>query len=88
VIDKPNVETRKLWIKFDKDIEKRSYLFRVILAIDQLFNVILFNGSQDQTMSGNIAKKQYENTSKWYHDYLCKILNVFESSHCWKSRKE
>lgn len=80
--------TQELWDKFDKDIAKRPYILRVFLAIDQLFNVILFNGSQDQTISGHIAKKKYEGTDKWYHRTICKFLQKFEQKHCWLSRDE
>lgn len=80
--------TKELWNKFDSDISKRSYAMRLILALDQLLNVAFMNGSQDQTISGHIAKKQYEGNSRWYHDMLCCVLKKIEAKHCWLSRKE
>lgn len=35
----------------------KDYIFRV-LTIDQLFNVVLFNGMPDETISGNIGSKK------------------------------
>ena len=84
----PDSKTLEIWNKFDNDIAKRRYGMRLLLAIDQFFNVLLLNGSQDQTLSGHIAKKQYESTDRWYHNLLCDILKRIESSHCWLSRKE
>lgn len=79
---------QKIWDKFDEDIAKRPYWLRAIIAFDQFFNVLLMNGSQDQTISGHIAKKQYEGTNKWYHDLICKGLRKLEAKHCWLSRAE
>lgn len=83
-----DVETQKLWDKFDNDIEKRSYIMRILLVLDQLFNVVFLNGSQDQTTSGHIAKRQYEKSSNWFMNKLCIILKKIEAKHCWLSRKE
>jgi len=87
-MEQPDFHTKKMWIKFDNDIAKRSYFMRILLAIDQLLNVIFLNGSQDQTISGHIAKKQYEGKARWYHCLLCRFLMIFEAKHCWLSRNE
>ena len=81
-------ETLEKWAQFDEDIAKRSYGKRVALILTQAFNVIILNGSQDQTTSGHIAKKQYEGTSNIFLDFICLILRKIEARHCWLSRKE
>jgi hypothetical protein len=74
-------ETKILIKKFEKDIKKRSWFMRLLLAFDQLGNVIFFNGSQDETISSHIGRT---GKAKW----LCKILRRLESKHCLKSRGE
>ena len=41
-----NVRYSTLIEKFELDVEKRSRLNRFLLVLDQMFNVILWNGSQ------------------------------------------
>lgn len=36
-----------LYKKFDKDMAKRTRLMRFLLVLDQMFNVLFWNGSQD-----------------------------------------
>ena len=36
-----------LYKKFDNDMTKRTRLMRFLLVLDQMFNVLLWNGSQD-----------------------------------------
>lgn len=74
-------DLRELYDKFDRDIAKRGRFYRVLLAIDQLGNVLLFNGSQDETISSYIGRT---GKAKW----LCNILKKIEDSHCYKSRGE
>jgi hypothetical protein len=75
--------------KFEHDMSKRSRQMRAVLAIDQFFNVLLLNGSQDETMSSHIGRrKQKEIAGKW-ELFLCdKILSKFEYNHCKKSLGE
>ena len=40
--------------KFENDVKKRSRLNRAVLAFDQFFNVLFWNGSQDETISSHI----------------------------------
>ena len=72
---------RILTEKFDDDIKKRSYVLRLLLVIDQFFNVLLFDGSQDETVSSHIGRT---GRSKW----LCSILKKLENNHCFKSLGE
>ena len=74
-------EITMLFAKFEKDVAKRGWCMRMLLVLDQLFNVMIFNGSQDETVSSHIGRT---GKAKW----LCNILNKFESSHCHKSRGE
>jgi len=77
-----------LYEKFDNDVSKRKRWFRFLLALDQLFNVIIWNGSQDETISSNIGRKQLANTSTWFDDKVCYFLGKLENNHCNKSLGE
>lgn len=74
--------------KFDWDIANYSYIKRILIGIDQLFNVILFNGSQDETISGHIGRKISENRANKIDKFICWFLRKLESKHCLKSRSE
>jgi len=74
-------ENELLIEKFENDVKKRSWFFRLLLVLDQLGNVLFFNGSQDETVSSHIGRT---GKAKW----LCWILRKLESEHCLKSRGE
>lgn len=74
-------EIEILYKKFDKDIVKYPYWYRLLLVLDQLGNVIFFNGSQDETISSHIGRT---GKAKW----LCWILKKLEAEHCKKSLGE
>ena len=74
--------------KFERDVKKRSRLMRFLLALDQLFNVLLWNGSQDETISSHIARRIESNRATWVDVAVCKFLRVFEAKHCKKSKGE
>jgi len=78
-VKKENLE--ELYAKFNRDIAKRSRFYRLLLAIDQLGNVLLFNGSQDETISSYIGRT---GKAKW----LCNILKKIQGNHCYRSRGE
>lgn len=67
--------------KFERDIAKRTRWKRFLLALDQLANVVFWNGSQDETVSSHIGRT---GKSKW----LCKLLQKLEHNHCKKSQGE
>jgi len=77
-----------LYTKFDNDMKKRNRIMRFFLAIDQLFNVLLWNGSQDETISSHIHRRQANGTATWLDNKICCLLKKFESAHCLKSLGE
>ena len=78
----------ELYKKFDRDVAKRSRLMRLLLATDQWFNVLLYGGSQDETISSHIQRRIDNGTATWFDKKLCCFLNLFEESHCTKSLGE
>jgi hypothetical protein len=71
--------------KFEKDVVKRSRVMRFLLVLDQMLNVVLWNGSQDETISSHIARRQLSGTSTWFDDKVCCGLSRLEYNHCNKS---
>ena len=78
---KTEVQQEDLIAKFERDVQKRSRIMRLLLVLDQLGNVLFFNGSQDETISSHIGRT---GRAKW----LCRILRKLESKHCLKSLGE
>ena len=81
-------ELKILYEKFDKDVTKRSRLERLLLVIDQTGNVLFWNGSQDETISSHIHRKQIAGTATWFDNLVCRLLKKLERNHCEKSRGE
>ena len=81
-------ELEVLYSKFDKDVEKRSRWFRFLLALDQMLNVIFWNGSQDETVSSHIGRRIREGKATWFDKKLCCFLKTLEYNHCEKSLGE
>ena len=78
----------ELFAKFDNDVKKRSRWYRFLLVLDQMFNVVLWNGSQDETVSSHIGRKQTKGTATWLDNKLCCFLKKLEHNHCVKSEGE
>ena len=74
-------ENKILISKFENDIKKRSWFFRLLLSLDQMGNVLFFNGSQDETISSHIGRT---GKAKW----LCCLLKKLQSKHCLRSKGE
>ncbi len=74
--------------KFELDVEKRSRLNRFLLVLDQMFNVILWNGSQDETISSHIHRRIESGKATWFDKKLCCLLKKLEANHCYESRGE
>ena len=81
-------ELEVLYSKFDRDVEKRSRWFRFLLVLDQMLNVIFWNGSQDETVSSHIGRKIDKGTASWFDKKLCCLLKKLEHNHCNKSLGE
>jgi hypothetical protein len=74
--------------KFENDMNKRSRAMRFLLVLDQMFNVLLWNGSQDETISSHIGRRIENNEATWFNKKLCKLLRLIEAKHCIKSKGE
>ncbi len=81
-------EFKVLYMKFDRDVEKRSWLMRLSLVVDQFFNVLFWNGSQDETVSSHIGRRQDAGIATWFDNSVCWFLRKFEDNHCKKSLGE
>lgn len=63
-----------LFEKFDNDVIKRSRVMRLLLVLDRMFNVLIWNGSQDETVSSHIARKIEKGTATWFDKKVCCLL--------------
>ena len=79
---------QELFTKFDNDVLKRTRWYRWLLALDQMGNVIFMNGSQDETISSHIARKQSQSTATKINNLVCCFLKKLEQNHCKKSEGE
>ena len=77
-----------LFKKFDRDMQRHSRLIRFLLVFDQMFNVLLWNGSQDETISSHISRRIDKGTDTWFDRLVCKGLKFIHSKHCIISRGE
>lgn len=74
--------------KFENDVKKRSRTKRLLLVIDQMGNVLFWNGSQDETISSHIHRRIESGTATWFDKKLCCLLKKIENNHCAKSLGE
>jgi hypothetical protein len=77
-----------LFAKFDRDAQKRSRFMRFLLSLDQMGNVLFWNGSQDETISSHIHRKIENGKATWFDKKLCCLLKKLENNHCYESRGE
>ena len=77
-----------LFAKFDRDVQKRSRFMRFLLSLDQMGNVLFWNGSQDETISSHIHRRIENGKATWFDKKLCCLLKKLESNHCAKSLGE
>lgn len=80
--------TDELVNKFENDIKKRTRFMRFLLVLDQMGNVIFWNGSQDETISSHIGRRIEKGEATWFDKKLCCFLKLFEDNHCNKSLGE
>ena len=81
-------ELKILQAKFEEDMIKRSRLLRFLLVLDQMGNVLFWNGSQDETISSHIHRRIEAGKATWFDKKLCCLLEKLESEHCMKSEGE
>ena len=74
--------------KFKDDMAKRNRLMRFFLVLDQMINVLLWNGSQDETVSSHIGRRIKDNKATWFDKKLCCLLSKLDNNHCNKSLGE
>ena len=74
-----------LFAKFDRDVQKRSRFMRFLLSLDQMGNVLFWNGSQDETISSHIHRRIESGKANWFDKKLCCLLKKLEDNHCAKS---
>jgi hypothetical protein len=63
--------------------EKKSYFKRFWIAIDQLANVVILNGDEDETISSVMGKRARKGDR--VGKLICGFLNWFDKDHCEKS---
>lgn len=64
--------------------KRKSYILRVLIAIDQLFNVVFLNGDEDHTISGHVGYMALTE-GKWYWllaELAINTLFFFDKDHC------
>lgn len=76
---------KQLIAKFEADKQKRTRLMRFILVLDQMCNVLFWNGSQDETISSHIGRRINSGKATWFDKKLCCFLKKLENNHCNKS---
>ena len=74
--------------KFENDRKKRTRLMRFLLVLDQMLNVVIWNGSQDETVSSHIGRRIENGEATWFDKKLCCFLKRLENNHCEKSLGE
>lgn len=74
--------------KFENDMKKRTRFMRFLLVLDQMGNVLFWNGSQDETVSSHIGRRIEKGTATWFDKKLCCLLSKLEYNHCNKSLGE
>lgn len=80
--------SKELIKKFENDIKKRTRFMRFLLVLDQMGNVIFWNGSQDETISSHIGRRIEKGEATWFDKKLCCFLKRLEKNHCIKSKGE
>ena len=61
---------------------------RLLLATDQWFNVLMWGGSQDETISSHIGRRIRAGKAYWIEKCICDILCRIEAGHCKKALGE
>jgi len=66
---------------------KKSYILRLMIAIDQLGNVLLLNGDEDLTVSGHVGYQAYiTHNKRWLiAQWIINKIFWFQPEHCFVS---
>jgi len=86
-MNKMQKKSQLIW-KFEYDVQKRSRIMRFLLVLDQMFNVVLLNGSQDETISSHIGRKIENNKATRFDKLLCRGLRALQAKHCIRAKGE
>jgi len=81
-------ERERLYAKFDSDVAKRKRWYRLLIVTDQWFNVLFWAGSQDETISSHIHRRQEKGIATRFDNFVCCLLSKLEYNHCYLSRGE
>ena len=81
-------ELKVLYDKFDDDVANRTRFYRFLLVFDQMCNVVFWGGSQDETISSHIARRQDAGTATKWDNFVCCMLKKLEQNHCKRSEGE
>lgn len=60
-----------LYAKFDKDVATKSRWLRFMIALDQMFGVLFYNNSQDETISSKIGRLESAGKATWFDKKVC-----------------
>jgi hypothetical protein len=64
---------------YEKQTAAEGYPMRVLIAFDQLCNVIFFNGRPDETISAHSARAATE--GKLWGELMSHFLDLFQTDH-------
>ena len=69
-------------------MKDKSKIWKLLIAIDQMFAVLLFNTHEDQTISGYVGYKAHTTNSKKYkllEKFINFIFAPWEKDHCYNA---
>lgn len=67
--------------------KNKSYILKLMIALDQFFNVLIFNGDEDHTISGRVGYKATTTVKKrWLIlEWVINKIFFFDEDHCYNS---
>ena len=85
VIDTSDESVPLLKCGYYEDTYSHSFIMRLLISLDQFFNVLFWNGSHKETISSNIGRKIEKNKHSKIDKVICICLRKIENRHCFKS---
>jgi len=68
-----------------------GFVLALLLAFDQLGNVLLLGGDPDMTMSTNCGMRIDANDdsrmTRWFCRPVCRVLNLIDDDHCHQAKE-